>query len=164
MLPIDNHLDNEYDNSYDIDYDIDELDDELLEDLDNRCEEVFNKINQYVIPFSKAFKTNENEPYDIVSISIIKCYLEYLRYVKHTMDTDSPIKEINTLIRVLELLLDSVNFEDMLYHLQQDFSKTTTNTDSYQVMSNVCSQMYKDIFRYQVSYVDEHNNVNVQID
>ncbi len=147
MLLIEDNI--PFNNECDID---EEYDEELLEELDDKCEKILETVRQYINPFNNVFST-KYIPYDNINISVAQCYLEYLYAVHNLMDSDSPIKEIEVVIRVLELLIESVDFNRMKHQIQQDSAiSSTTNFDSHQVMSNIYSQMFKDIFRYQVTF------------
>lgn len=149
-MPINNpYLDNEYD--------------EYIEEvLTRQSKAIFDKVNRYVIPFQKAFDNPNSDRHTKIDSFVVHYYLQLLKQLYENADMElTPIKELEVVIKTLENLMESINFDELHINLELEKNAQLTSLSPYQVSVNIYTNLFVDIFNAQVRCYLEDNNIGL---
>ncbi len=163
-------------NKYEVDDELEEIDDEFdllakeyseeyaIEVLTNHSKRIFDKVNKYVIPFNNSFDNPNSLEHNKVDPMVVYYYLKFLRQLYRNADTNMPIKELEIVIKTLENLSKSISFESLFISLNNlgDNTYLQPMISSYQVASNIYTNMFLDIFNSSVKVYLNENKIPLE--
>ncbi len=163
-------------NKYEVDDELEEIDDEFdllakeygeeyaIEVLTNYSKRIFDKVIDYVVPFRNSFNT-PNDKHSKVDIFVVSEFKKYInRLLKFADGGNTPIKELEILYKTLKYLEQS-NFLGLYKDISENEYKSNqqpTDLDNYQLVSNIYTNIFLDIFNSEVRIYLNENKIPLE--